>query len=60
MRPHEVERGQVADPLIEFGGAFKVGEQKGQAGNLEPLIGIDRVGAVEVTKHLAGQQTLGR
>jgi hypothetical protein len=52
MRPHQVEGGEIADPLVKLRRAFEVGKQKGQAGDLEPLVDIHRVGAVEVAKHL--------
>ena len=58
MRPDEVERDEVAHPLIEFGRTSEIGEQKRQAGDLQTLIDIDRVGAVEVAKYLVGQQPL--
>ena len=59
MRPHEVEGDEVADPLVEFGRAAQVGEQEGQAGDLEPLVHVQRIGAVEVAEGLVGEQPLG-
>jgi hypothetical protein len=59
MRPHQVEGGEIADPLVKLGRAFEVGKQKGQAGDLQPLVDIDRVRAVEVAKHLVSQEPLG-
>src|SRR2546430_10710097 len=47
MRSDEVEGGEVADLLVELGRPPEIGEQKGQAGDLEPLVDIDRVGAVD-------------
>src|SRR5579859_5452860 len=58
MRAHDVERGDVADPLIEHGRALEVGEKEGEAGNLEALLGVERVGAVKVAEGLVGQQPL--
>ena len=58
MRPHHVEGDEVADPLVQLGRAFEVGEQKSQAGNVEPLIDVDRVGAVDVAEGLVGQEAL--
>src|SRR5271165_1641843 len=58
MRPDEVEGDQVAHPLIELGGTSEVGEEKCQTGDLEALIYVDRVGAVEIAKDLVGQQPL--
>ena len=59
MRPHDIEGGQVADTFVKFGRASEVGEQEGQAGDLQPLVDIERVGAVEVAERLVGQQALG-
>ncbi len=58
MRSDEVEGRQVADPLVKLGRTSQIGEQEGQAGDLEPLVDIDRVGAVDVAKHLVCQQPL--
>src|SRR5271163_4550336 len=52
-------RSKIADPLVKLGRALEIGEQKSQASDLEPLLGIDRVGAVKVAKHLVGQKPLG-
>jgi len=56
MRSDHVERNQIADALIEFGGAFEIRKQERQAGDLEPLVDIDRVGTVEIAKDLVRQQ----
>ena len=58
MRPHQVEGDEVADPIVEFGRALQVGEQEGQAGDLEPLVEVERVGSVDVAEGLVGQQPL--
>ena len=59
MRAHQVEGDQVADPLVELGRALEVGEQEGEAGDLEPLVDVERVGAVDVAEGLVGEQALG-
>jgi len=46
-------------PLVELGRALEVGEQEGEAGDLEALVDVDRVGAVEVAERLVGEQPLG-
>ena len=57
---HEIEGDEVADPLVELGRAAEVGEQEGQAGDLQPLVDVERIGAVEVAERLVGEQPLGR
>jgi hypothetical protein len=58
MRLHQVERHQVADALVEPGRALEVGEQEGEAGDLEPLVDVERVGAIDVAERLVGEQPL--
>ena len=55
-----VEGDQVADPLVKLGRAFEVGEQESQAGDLEPLLDVYRVGSVYVPEDLIGQHPFGR
>ena len=59
MRLHQIEGGEVADALVEFGRAAQVGEQEGQAGDLQALVDVERVGAVDVAEGLVGEQPLG-
>ena len=59
MRPHHVEGDEIADPLVELGRAAQIGEQEGQAGDLQPLIDVERIGPVEVAERLVGEQPLG-
>ena len=59
MRPHQIEGDEIADPLVKLGRALEVGEQEGEAGDLEALIDVERVGAVDVAESLVGQQALG-
>ena len=56
MRPHQIEGHQVADPLVELGGSAQIGEQEGQAGDLQSLVDIERVGPIDVAKRLVGQE----
>ena len=58
MRLHEVERDEVADPLVERGRALQVGEQEGEAGDLQALVDVERVGPVDVAEGLVGEQAL--
>src|SRR4029077_20240514 len=58
VRFHQVKGDQVPYPLVEFGGSFEIGKQERQAGDLETLVDIDRVGAVDIAKDLVGQQAL--
>ena len=59
VRPHQVEGRQVADAVVELGRALEVGEQEGEAGDLEALVDVQRVGAVDVAERLVGEQALG-
>src|ERR1700687_4438745 len=59
MRPDQIERREIADPLVQLGRAFEIGEQKGQAGDFQSLMRVDRVGTINVAEGLVGQQTLG-
>ena len=58
--PHQIEGRQIADAVVELGGALEVGEQKRQAGDLEALVHVQRAGAVDVEERLVGEQALGR
>ena len=60
VRPHHVVGNQVADALVEIGGPLQIGEQEGKARDLEPLVDVERVGAVDVAKRLVGEQALRR
>ena len=55
----QIEGDQIADPLVKLRRAFEVGEQEGQAGDLEPLLDVDRVGPVDVSEDLVGQHPFG-
>ena len=60
MAAHEIVGDKVADPLVELGRALEIGEQEGQAGDLEALIDVERVGAVDVAEGLVAEQALRR
>ena len=55
----QIERHQVADAFVKIGRALEIGEQKGEAGDLEPLIDVERIGPVDVAERLVGEQPLG-
>ena len=55
MPAHEIIGNQITDTVVELGRAFEVGEQEGKAGDLEPLLRIERVGAVQVAENLVGE-----
>ena len=59
MPLHQIEGDEIANPLVELGRAFEVGEQERQAGDLQPLVDVERVGAVDVAESLVGQEPLG-
>ena len=59
MRAHQVVGDEVADALVELGRAFEIGEQEGQAGDLQALVDVERVGPVDVAERLVGEQALG-
>src|SRR5712692_3981728 len=52
MRSDEIKGNQVTNTLIELGGTSEIGKQECQAGDLQALIDIDRVGAVDIAKDL--------
>ena len=56
---HQIVGDDVADPLVKLGRALEVGEQERQARDLQPLIDVERVGAIDVAERLVGQQPLG-
>jgi len=60
MLTHKIVGDEIADTLVERGRALKIGEQEGEACDLEPLIDIERVGAKDVAKCLVGEETLRR
>src|SRR6516165_5036118 len=60
MRAHQIERGEVPDPLIERSRPLQVGEQESQRGDLQPLIDIEIVGLEDVAESLVGQHALCR
>ena len=59
MLAHQIVGDEIADALVERGRALEVGEQEGQAGDLEPLIDVERVGAIDVAEGLVGEKALG-
>src|SRR6185312_12799908 len=59
MRAHEIERGEIADTLIERGRALQIGEQESQRGDLQPLVDIEIVGLEHVAEGLVRQHPLG-
>ena len=56
MAAHEIEGGEVADPVVERGRAPEVGEQDGEARDLEALLGIERAAAIEVAERLVAEE----
>ena len=56
MAAHEVESGEIADPVVERRRAPEVGEQDRQAGDLEALLGIERAAAIEIAERLVAEQ----
>ena len=59
MRAHQIERGEVADPLIQRGRALEIGEQECQRGDLEALVDVEIVGLEDVAEGLVAQHPLG-
>ena len=60
MCSDEVIRDQVADAFVKLGGALEIGEQEREAGDVEALIDVERIGAIEVMECLIGEQALCR
>ena len=50
MLTHQIVSDEIADALIERRRALEVGEQEGQARDLEPLIDVERIGAIDVAE----------
>ena len=60
MRAHQIECGEIADPLVQGGRALQIGEQEGQRCDLEALIDAEIVGLEDVAEGLVGQHPLCR
>src|SRR5438128_535528 len=60
MRADEIIGDKVANTLVELGRAFQVGEEEGEAGDLQALIDVERVGAIDVSEGLIGEEALRR
>jgi hypothetical protein len=60
MLADEVIGHEIADALVELGRALEIGEQEREAGDLEALIDVERIGAVDVAEGLVGEEPLGR
>jgi hypothetical protein len=58
MLAHDIVGDEIADPLIERGRALEIGEEERKARDLEPLIDIEEIGAIDVAKRLVGQEAL--
>ena len=54
----QLERVEVADPLVERGRSLDVGEQQGDVADRQTLGTADDLGAEQVPEGLAGQQML--
>ena len=59
MRTHQIECGEIADPLIQRRRALEVGEQEGLRRDLEPLIEVKIVGLEDVAEGLVRQHPFG-
>ena len=57
MSAHQIVGDQITNSLVEFRRTFEVGKQKGETRNLEPLIHVERVGAMNVAECLVSQKT---
>ncbi len=60
MLAHQIVGHDVADPVVELGRALEVGEQERQARDLQPLVDVERVGAIDVAERLVGEQRAWR
>src|SRR6516165_3943597 len=56
MLAHKVISDQIAHALIQCRRALEIGEQESEAGYLEPLIGVERVGVIKIAKRLVGEE----
>src|SRR5262249_28644097 len=59
MLTDEVIGDEVTDTIVKFRRPFEIREQKRQAGQLQALIDVERVGAIDVAEYLIGKQALG-
>jgi len=57
MLAHEIVSDQITYALIECRRALEIGEQESEAGDLEPLIGVERVGVIKIAKCLIGEES---
>src|SRR5512139_2372272 len=55
MLAHKIVGDNSADTVIKRGRALEVGGEEGEAGNLEPLVDVKRVGSIDVAKGLIAQ-----
>ncbi len=60
VQPHEVERLQVTDPLIQRGRSLHVGEEQGEVADDQALAGDDRLFGEEVEEGLVGEDLRAR
>ena len=58
MLAHQIIGDDVADAVIKRRRALEIGEQEGEAGDLQPLVDVERVGLIDVAEGLVGQQPL--
>ncbi len=60
MLLHQIIGREIADPFIELRRALQIGEQESQAGDLQALVDVERVGAIEIAKCLVREQAVRR
>jgi len=60
VSPHQIVGNQISNALVEFGGALEVGKQEGETRDLEALIYVKRIGAINIAECLVGQETFRR
>ena len=56
MCAHQIVGDQIANSFVKFSRSFEVGKQKAETGNLESLIHVERISAINIAKCLVCQK----
>src|SRR5205823_2327631 len=51
---HQIVGSQISNSFVKFRRPLEVGKQKGETGNFEPLIHVQRIGTINITEGLIG------
>src|SRR5262245_28486193 len=56
MRAYQVVGNEITDAVVKLGGPFEICKQKREAGQLQPLIDVERLSSIDVAEYLVGQK----